>query len=281
MSTAIIVYVVTHDSQSEEIARSDFPFRWARIIRIANNQYFETNAFSVILSKQAEWNDKYYVGLVQYSFFRKAMSGCNIQLVDENIPSYQKYDLIALSGRTYHDPDWYHANVLQKLQVLMQSLNMPEWFGRHNSVPQFFNNAFLCRPALMAEYCKWVMNAMNIVETTPALKQHLDQDSGYFKKHAPLEVQLASGKDYYDWRAFCFERLPCFWFTSKQCNIYFLNFPQYKVVTSFSKPRRVKHKHRHQRINPRSRRVVKKRYIRASVKRPRLRRRFFGYRTLF
>ena len=226
--TSIIVYVVSHDDESDAIARTDFPFPWARYIRIPNNQYFESNAFPIILSLYSEWHNKKFVGLVQHTFFRKAMSGSNIQNIEDNVDNYLQYDLIAMSGRSYRDPNWYHSNILQVMELLLTNLGMQEWYSRHSQIAQFYNNAFVCRPNLLLEYCHFVAQAMAVVETNSSLKARFDTDACYIKKTAPLLVQQACGKEYYDWRSFSFERLPCFWFASKRARIHFLNFPSVK-----------------------------------------------------
>lgn len=233
MSSAILIYVVCHDDASERLAHEDFDrFRWSRIIRIPNNQYFETNAFAIVQSLQHEWRHKYFVGLCQHTFFRKGLSGASIQAVDENIPAYANYDLLALSGRTYHERNWYHINIMSKLKLVLDRVGMAGWFKQHGRVPQFFNNSFLCRPSLMAQYCQFVTQTMQVVDTTPALYSVLDGDSGYKSiAGAPPLVQAGSGKRYYDWRAFVFERLPCFWFAARQARMKFLNFPDFRVYT--------------------------------------------------
>lgn len=200
--TNIIIYVLCHNLESEEIAITNFGNqKYARIIRIPQTHLFESVMYKTVLNEvYSEWKDSDFVGTISYSYAKKFdFSFLKRVLTFKNI---EDYDFISLIP-TITDPVFNEA-ITKK--IFLESIKA---IGNHS--PKFNQSYNLCnywiaRPNIMLDYIKFFNNKwLPAVESHNMTNNKIDYRSGSLSKEVLVKL---TGNEYYTHHPFVHERLP-------------------------------------------------------------------------
>lgn len=94
--------------------------------------------------------------------------------------------------------------------------DLSEYDAFSDKFPMFYNNYWYAKPKVLLEYREFLKKAEDELEKIPGVYEN----SGYLVGNTPKEVlEKITGKPYYTFHAFIFERLPCifFWYKKYSC----------------------------------------------------------------
>jgi hypothetical protein len=217
---SFLIYIVSHDEASFEIARNYSATRsWARPLIIHNTKFFESALFHDYLPHQYDdWQGMDYVGMMSYTVAigsQRLGSDYHADDIDTLLPTafQQGYDVVPFyrsNGFVLAHAVHYHGKAFVKAwNNLLYHMGFPEPVVRQlDPILAFYRNAFVCRPAYMVELVALMSDAMNRVIFDPDLHALFAINSGY--PGAREVAEKVFRKPYYELHPFVFERLVVF-----------------------------------------------------------------------
>jgi hypothetical protein len=200
--TNIIIYILCHNLESEEIAKVNFGNeKYARIIKIPQTHLFESVMYKSVLKElYHEWKDADFVGTIAYSYPEKFdISFLKRVLLFKHI---EKYDFVSLIP-TITDPA-FNESITKK--IFLESIN-----AIGNPSPKFNQSYNLCnywiaRPKIMLDYIEFFNSKwLPAVESHGMSNSKIDYRLGSLSKEVLVKL---TGNEYYSQHPFVHERLP-------------------------------------------------------------------------
>lgn len=215
MNEDFIVYILYYDEDSKKKAQELFSnYAWAKLIFNRTDKYLESNAYQYLLTVTDEWMHKKYVGCLGINVCKKINQSVDYieNFIKENM---DKADVLTFI-RGNHTLDFennQHGDILKYLSILTNSIDniyTKDW----DKIIPFYCNYWLAKPHIMLDYCKFINNVIEIIETSNIISQYLDMNAGY-----KIGQNRIFTKPYYTWHPFICERLPCIYFYHKNYTI--------------------------------------------------------------
>lgn len=220
-----IIYVLYHDDNSYKTAELFKKYEWAQLEKMGNTIFFENAIFPLLNEKQANWENKQYVGIVSYNIVKKQnlkyfpLARVINESDDADVIAFFKYsgtDLI--SQATY-----FHPKFLDIWLDLLLKMGFDIKDILSDKIPMYPCNCWIAKPSWMKRYIEFVISAMGLMESDEQLKKLLYTDSGYRSNLSKGQLVKISGKPYYTHHPFILERLSCFYFWVNDAKVYSVN----------------------------------------------------------
>ena len=96
----------------------------------------------------------------------------------------------------------------------------PTEIRKYDNVETFWRNSFITTPKKLHELITFMNKAIQVTTTNETLSAILQQDAKYIEPRSKLITLRIFGTDYYQWHPFVFERLPVFYFYSRNITVY-------------------------------------------------------------
>ena len=220
VSPDLILYIVYHDEASKQIAAKYEKYSWAKLLYIESTKYLESDAYRVLKTREDEWKDKQFVGVIKYSFEEKTT------FFDfEHLCKEQEADVFTFVGPESHSPDTqgvsmirtarrchqYFPTIWSHILITRMGLNETDVFSEE--IPAFYSNFWIAKTQLFKEYLRIYGIVQEIMEKDELIRPILYQNASYFQHIDTDRLTQIMGVPYYPYHPFVMERLPClvFW----------------------------------------------------------------------
>lgn len=207
---SIKAYVCHHDSEESFLITKEICNRFPFMIpyKLNASTLFESDFFKNV---EIDENCK-YIGMITYRVY----SRLNVLMLNIGyILHYSEADVVAVNyypkyyGVTLKKTEFSLSNpgfnyIWKKLMnVLLPELSDDEIFS--DDIPMFYNNYWYAKPKVLLEYREFLKKAEIELEKIPEVYNN----AGYTGNCTKEELEKISGKPYYTFHPFIFERLPC------------------------------------------------------------------------
>ena len=207
---------------------SFLPTRCTRPVSVSHNPFWEVSAFSTV--SELSPASSTYVGVVPFVPYKLEH---HLQVTAKEskaalaFGTEKAYDVVAL---VYFDT----ANLAQAVashgpafaiawDMLLTSLGFPvDEIRKHDNVSGFYSNAWYARRVHFDAYSSFAARAMDAVRSNSTVRNALTADSGYsLTKYRQVRLfQAVYGLNRAPVLPFVFERLPAFFFATRDASVY-------------------------------------------------------------
>jgi hypothetical protein len=159
-----------------------------------------------------------YIGMITYRVYMRSQV---LMLNIGYILHFSETDVVTVNysnGDTLTKAELFHPGLkniwLKLMKVILPELNENEVWN--DEIPMFYNNYWYARPKVLLEYREFLKKAEEELEKIPEVYG----DSGYTCGNTPKEtLEKITGKPYYTFHPFIYERLPCIfvWYKKYSC----------------------------------------------------------------
>lgn len=228
----IILYIICHDEQSkteaDALVRSHYPY--GKTVLVEPSPYFESAVFDYLGKNYDEWINRDWVGIITYSFHKKTGQQIDIlKSIQENESSdvityrnmrYYKVNckkfLTHIEGETYSHGPYLFLTIYHT----MKRLGYTEKQIMDKNPPSFFCNWWVAKSIWMQRYIKFIAKFKRVVEADQQLQEYLNENSYYPGNLSEDKLISLTGKPYYTFHPFVFERLPSHFFSIEGAKIH-------------------------------------------------------------
>lgn len=213
---SIQCYVCHHETEesrllAEEVCKR-FPFM--KTYKLGATKLFESDFF-----KNVEVDESCkYIGMLTYRVTTRPnvlmlnigyiLTYCDLDVVTVN---YSRFDLLT-KAELFH-PGFKNIWITLMKKLLPDLSESEVW---NDKIPMFYNNYWYAKPKVILGYREFLKKAEEELEKIPEVYN----DSGYTVGNVPKEqLEKITGKRYYTFHPFIFERLPCIfvWYKKYSC----------------------------------------------------------------
>jgi len=169
-----------------------------------------------------EWKTFDYVGLATYRSVKELPMDKLVSHLRLAICCYEVVPLLnghrglleqAIAGHSDHFPIVWDA--------LLSSLGHTSTeIRKYDNVETFWRNSFITTPRKLYDLIKFMNQAIQVTNSNETLSRILQQDAKYNEPRSKLITLRIFGTKYYQWHPFVFERLPIFYFYSRNITVY-------------------------------------------------------------
>ena len=122
-----------------------------------------------------------------------------------------------------------HPGLYEIFQELLVAMGEDATLLDHHEMTVFYSNLWVARKDITFAYSEWLQKVWETIETTPTLKAALQQQSTYPQwDDRPELLQRLFELPYMPQYPFLFERLPCYFFYSRNCRVRMMEEKQVK-----------------------------------------------------
>ena len=229
----IIIYIICHDEDSkqtaDELIKTHYPY--GKTVIVPASPYFESAVFDYLSTHYDEWVDKEWVGIITYSFHKKSGQQIDIlKSIQENelstdVITYNNLRFLKVNtqswmthieGETYQHGPYLFLTILYTLKRLGYS----EKQIMDKTVPSFFCNWWVAKNNWMQRYIKFVSKCKKIIEGDKQLTEYINENAYYVGNVSKETLIALTGKPYYTFHPFVFERLPAHFFSIEGARIH-------------------------------------------------------------
>lgn len=232
--TRTIMYLLSHDDHSEQIARkfAQCKEHWVRVVRLNVSIFFETVIYKDVYPLYMEdWRSVDYIVSATYKTIHTIQLHKGIYYKQDEaevrkmleVASAGGYDFVPFlrSHTTLMDSILYWHGPAFKVawDALLSKLGFSiERIRQFDSARPFYRNIFISRPRTLLKLCDLMSQAMAIVKEDKDLAALFETDAKYAggKEEVALKV---FGTKYYQLHPFIFERLPSFFLHEIGANV--------------------------------------------------------------
>lgn len=205
---SIQCYVCHHDNEESFSITKEICTRFPYMIpyKLNTSKLFESDFFKNV---EIDENCK-YIGMITY----RVCSRLNVLMLNIGyILHFCEADVVSVNysppwGDNLKNTENIHPgfNYIWKklMNVLLPELSDDEIFS--DKIPIFYNNYWYAKPKVLLEYREFLKKAECELEKIPEVYNDSEYNSGNCSKE---ELEKISGKPYYTFHPFIFERLPC------------------------------------------------------------------------
>lgn len=220
------LYIVCHDNYSKGYCSFHYgQIPYAKIHRIPTTQYFETHMFLCALDeRREEWEKTDYVGMITWRAKQKlplpnfdeaifAAKEANADVIAFYKPTCeQQQDLIGWGEKCHPHFRFLWCHLCNQLGYNPSAYVDP-------SIPVFYCNYWMAKPAWMDKYMEHIKKAKHILET-------FDTEDGEFQRllhcNSGFSVKVPRpGIPYVTYHCFLLERLPCLFFWTNGAKVHY------------------------------------------------------------
>ena len=214
----VLFYIVCHDDASERIARDDWPYHWARPLRVKTTARCDNDAIhrSLELMRRDAWHRRKFVGWLQYSSRRKGAHDGVVQFVrDVESGQHDARDVVVF-GYEREPPMRYGDNCVHNHVNYTDVWNetvcgIDARLG--GPFKTFYSSQYAAKPELMLRFYCWIAAHVGIIESDARVFGDAFDRRRFPDMKRPPATLVAAG--YADWPLlpYLLERLPAAYFT--------------------------------------------------------------------
>lgn len=224
----VVLFVVYHDDVClPQVGSLVHRIPFARPVKITGKTpYFEGELFDKMHRGEldAEWRTADYVGMVTYNYDSKATLRDLVHHVKDGIEAgadvitFLPIDtwVIEMKGSRraslQESSEGFHKGFRVVWHELLASMGFDRAQYEDPIYDPFFCNFWMARRECMERTLAFLGECRDRVATNPRVRMVMHMDSGYTGRMSTTELVAMTGKPYYTFHAFVFERLPCFFF---------------------------------------------------------------------
>lgn len=224
----LLIYILAYSDETYRLASIEYGiFNWAKVIRIPSSILFENVIFDSILEeRKEEWMHLEYVGFLSWKASSKIRIHSNMKTHIGKIVKDVRYDVIGLydpfPNKSFIEqacrchPKFYHI-----WEPLMTSLGYKSAYNFKEIRNVFLANYWIAKPEWLQKYLAFFKKLKMMMSTLESIQMDLWEDSKYPCKSKALQSHLYSfsGKPYYTYHPFIFERVPAVFFFFEGANV--------------------------------------------------------------
>lgn len=216
--TTIKCYICHHESLESLMYAQEIIKRFPFMIpyKLNSTKLFESEFFKNV---EIDENCK-YIGMITYRVTERAhVLMTNIAY----ILTYSETDVVTvnyspLGTQPLSEAEFFHPGFKNIWIKLMKKLlpYLSEEEAWSDKIPMFYNNYWYARPKVLLEYREFLKKAEEELEKIPEVYDNSNYLTGNSTKE---QLKKITGKPYYTFHPFIYERLPCIfvWYKGYTC----------------------------------------------------------------
>ncbi len=220
------LYVISHDEKSYKVATEWVRCKpWATVVQIPTTVFFESIVYKEVLPPLLkDWEELDFVGVATYRSLKFApLEKMKASL---ELANYKPYDVMPLyTTGEYMMEQAVSGHTTRFIQVwdnLLRTMGYSDVDIRKGDKAEvFLRNSILIRPAWLKKLSKFMISAMDVVQTNSAIRDDFVTDAHYQEAiYRKAVAQRVFHTDYYQWHPFIFERLPVFFLNHHNASVF-------------------------------------------------------------
>ena len=232
------VYVLYHDESSYKKARNHcedmFPsFLYHKLSdSCVLESSFYLNDLKLLSDRQYDW-----IGTITYHALEKfhpSKMQDFLRKVNHSVEEELDFDVAVFFNPFPTESLRYqmrscHPGLYEIFQELLVAMGEDATLLDHHEMTVFYSNLWVARKDITFAYSEWLQKVWETIETTPTLTAALQQQSTYPQwDDRPELLQRLFELPYMPQYPFLFERLPCYFFYSRNCRVRMMEEKQVK-----------------------------------------------------
>lgn len=220
------LYVISHDEKSHTVASEWTRCKpWATVVRIPTTKFFESIVYKEVLpALVSDWEGLDFVGIATY----RSLKFSPLEKIKTSLElgHFKPYDVMPLytTGENMMDQavSGHTTRFVQVWDNLLRTMGFNEKDIRKGDRAEvFLRNSILIRPAWLKKLSKFMISAMDIVQTNATIHADFITDAHYQESiYRKAVAQRVFHTDYYQWHPFIFERLPVFFLQHNNASVF-------------------------------------------------------------
>jgi hypothetical protein len=210
-----IIFCLYYDERTKSYIYDNYPSLigdWLYPVEMpATTKYMEHHFYITWLAENKHiWQHKDYVGVVSWKFDQKIhVPNLSIYEGDEDFVGFylQQGNLIEHTSKCHPRFTTLWPDILQRMGYKLDDIMSPK-------TPYFVYNYWMCKPAWMIRYIKYLNKIIQVMETCPEIQDALYSDATYMIPRHLTHDRLVEifQRPYYTHHCFILERTCPFFF---------------------------------------------------------------------
>jgi len=220
------LYVISHDEKSHKVATEWVRCKpWASVVKIPTTVFFESIVYKEVLPPLVkDWEELDFVGIATYRSLKFApLEKMKASL---ELAHFKPYDVMPLyTTGEYMMEQAVSGHTTRFIQVwdnLLRTMGFSDADIRKGDKAEvFLRNSILIRPAWLKKLSKFMISAIDVVQTNSTIHEDFITDAHYQESiYRKAVAQRVFHTDYYQWHPFIFERLPVFFLNHHNASVF-------------------------------------------------------------